>query len=73
MPTTLKKPLQNHISLVEMLFCARMILNSAQNAAKMRQDGPHERFCSFLSAKMEPQDAPKSMENPPQKESKNIL
>ena len=37
----------------------------------MRQDGPHERFCSFLSAKMEPQDAPKSMENLPKKYQKS--
>ena len=50
-----------------------MTLKSAQDAPKMRQDGPDEPFGPFLSAKMPPQVAPKSKKNPPKKQSKVYL
>ena len=64
---------RNHISLVEALFCARMTLKSAQDAPKVRQDGPDEQFGPFSSAKMVPQVAPKSKKNLPKKQSKNSV
>ena len=50
-----------------------MTLESAQDAPKMRQDGPDEQFEPFSSAKMAPQVAPKSKKNLPKKQSKIIL
>ena len=64
---------QNHVRLVETLSYARRTLTSAQNAPKIRQDGPDERFGSFLTANMTPQNAPKSKKTPPKKQSKNSL
>ena len=53
-PKTVQNRQQNHVRLVETLSYARRTLTSAQNAPKMRQDGPDERFGSFLTAKMTP-------------------
>ena len=72
-PKTVENRQQNHVSLVEALSCVRRTLKSAQNAPKMRRDGPDERFGSVLRAKMAPQNAPKSKKNPPGKQSKNIM
>ena len=72
-PKTVQNRQQNHVRLVETLSYARRTLTSAQNAPKMRQDGPDERFGSFLTAKTTPQNAPKSKKTPPKKQSKNSV
>ena len=72
-PKTVQNRQQNHVRLVETLSYARRTLTSAQNAPKMRQDGPDERFGSFLTAKMTPQNAPKSKKTPLKKQSKNTV
>ena len=72
-PKTVENRHQSHVRLVEAPPCVRRTLGSAQIAPKMRQDGPDDRFGSFLSALMAPQIAPKSKKNPSKKQSKSIM
>ena len=72
-PKTVQNRQQNHIRLVQTLSYARRTLTSAKNAPKRRRDGPDERFCSFLNAKMATQNAPKSKKILSKKQPKNIM
>ena len=72
-PKTVETRQRNHVSTVEALFRIRRTQKSTQHAPKRRRDGPDERFCSFLNAKMATQNAPKSKKILSEKQPKNIM